>query len=131
MSNNLKRIIDIIKNFFHNLFKKTNLMLNKPQENNTVKIYSNVPKVNSIDEIKAENKKNKTIQEIIDITEKNPEILKNLNADQLELIDNYYVEKNKKMKEQVNLLYKKIDIVKKELNAVDQIIEKYNLKSNN
>ena len=130
MNNKIMKIINNIKEFLRNLFKKSDLMLNKPQANNGVNSNKNNVKINTIQQLKNENKRNRTIQEIIDITEKNPENLKNLDIEQLKLIDNYYVEKNAKMKEQLNSLYKKIDIVKKDINALNRVIDKYELKSN-
>lgn len=130
MNNKIMKIINNIKEFLRNLFKKSDLMLNKPQANNGVNSNKNNVKINTIQQLKNENKRNRTIQEIIDITEKNPENLKNLDIEQLKLIDNYYVEKNAKMKEQLNSLYKKIDIVKKDINALNSVIDKYELKSN-
>lgn len=98
MNNRIMKIIKNIKNFLCNLFKKSNLMLNKPQANKGVNSNQNNGKINTIQQLKNENKRNRTIQEIVDIIEKNPENLKNLNVEQLKLINNYYVENNSKMK---------------------------------
>ena len=64
---------------------------------------SNETKINSIDKLKQENKKRENIKEIVEITEKNPEVLNNLSVKQLKVIDNYYDESleeiNKKIAE--------------------------------
>lgn len=86
-----KKIINYIKLFLGNN-EKENI-----EEKATVEATSidELYKVENVDEqktVKEINKKNK-IEEIIQIVEKNPEILDTLNVLRLETIDNYYKEK--------------------------------------
>ena len=87
MANIIQNIIENIKKFFNNIFGKKQKMLtqaNSEIQENTTPVKSNL-------EVMRENayKENK-VKEIIDITEKNPELLENLSIKQLKVIDGYY-----------------------------------------
>lgn len=97
MKETIQKMYTNIKEFFYNIFNKNKLMLEEPKNK------SNETKINSIDKLKQENKKRENIKEIVEITEKNPEVLNNLSVKQLKVIDNYYDESleeiNKKIAE--------------------------------
>lgn len=103
MKETIQKMYTNIKEFFYNIFNKNKLMLEEPKEEVEAKNKSNEIKINSIDKLKQENKKRENIKEIVEITEKNPEVLNNLSVKQLKVIDNYYDESleeiNKKIAE--------------------------------
>lgn len=88
MKNSIQKIYINIKNFLANIFKKKNLMLEEPKEKNS----KNSSEISNIEKLRKENENRQKIKEIIDITEKNPDVLDNLSIKQLRVIDNYYDE---------------------------------------
>ncbi len=88
MKNSIQKIYINIKNFLANIFKKKNLMLEEPKEKNI----KNSSEISNIEKLRKENENRQKIKEIIDITEKNPDVLDNLSIKQLRVIDNYYDE---------------------------------------
>lgn len=88
MKNSIQKIYINIKKFFANIFKKKNLMLEEPKEKNI----KNSSEISNIEKLRKESKNRQKVKEIIDITEKNPDLLENLSIKQLRVIDNYYDE---------------------------------------
>lgn len=88
MKNSIQKIYINIKNFLANILKKKNLMLEEPKEKNI----KNSSEISNIEKLRKENENRQKIKEIIDITEKNPDVLDNLSIKQLRVIDNYYDE---------------------------------------
>jgi len=91
--NFLKKITNFIKKIF---YKNKSAINEKSKEND--KFYQE-EKLN-VKLIKEINEK-KTLQEIIAIIEKNPEIMKNLDIHKLEMIDNYYKEQIEECKKKI------------------------------
>lgn len=127
MNNFINRIIEKIKSFLNKIFSNKTAMLNEGQEN--VVNNSVDTKINVVEEIKRENKKEQTVKEIIDITEKNPYLLENLSLEKLDVIDNYYKDENKKLESEIKLMNRKIDIIKEKIEESDKIINKYNTEA--
>lgn len=88
MKNSIQKIYINIKNFFANIFRKKNLMLEEPKERDV----NNSFKISNIEKLRKESKSRQKVKEIIDITEKKPDLLENLSIKQLRVIDNYYDE---------------------------------------
>lgn len=88
MKNSIQKIYINIKNFFANIFRKKNLMLEEPKERDV----NNSLKISNIEKLRKESKNRQKVKEIIDITENNPDLLENLSIKQLRVIDNYYDE---------------------------------------
>lgn len=127
MNNFINRIIEKIKSFLNKIFSNKTAMLNEGQKN--VVNNSVDTKINVVEEIKRENKKEQTVKEIIDITEKNPYLLENLSLEKLDVIDNYYKDENKKLESEIKLMNRKIDIIKEKIEESDKIINKYNTEA--
>lgn len=81
MSEFFKRISNKIKSFLNRIFNKKQLMI---ESKNSLED----EKRNKTQEIERQNEK--TIKEIIDMTESNPELLNNLSIKKLKVIDKYY-----------------------------------------
>lgn len=88
MKNSIQKIYINIKKFLVNIFKKKKLMIEEPKEKNI----KNSSDISNIEKLRKENENRQKIKEIIDITEKNPDVLDNLSIKQLRVIDNYYDE---------------------------------------
>ena len=132
MGDFISKIVEKIKNFLNKIFSNKTVMLNEGQDkvvNKNIENNISMKKTNVVEEIKRDNKKKQTVQEIIDMTEKNPSLLKNLSYDQLDVIDNYYKEENAKLKEEIQIINKKIAIVKTRIAESDKLIDKYNLNA--
>ncbi len=100
MIGTIQKIYINIKEFLASIFKKKNLMLEEPKaEVETKKNFE----LNDLEKLRKESENRQKINEIIDITEKNPGLLENLSIKQLQVIDNYYDESleeiNKKIAE--------------------------------
>lgn len=87
MANLIQNIIENIKNFFNNIFGKKQKML--PESNSEI-IEKSVQTKSDIDVMRENAYKENKVKEIVDITEKNPELLENLSIKQLKVIDDYY-----------------------------------------
>jgi hypothetical protein len=117
MSSLIKNGLDNMMFFLKRVFKKNNLMLNEgnkdlESENKVGKSrqFDNVNQMdNSIETMKAENRKKQITKEIIELVDKNPKALNYLNDEQLTFIDNYYVEDIKKLDESLKSIQKDID----------------------
>ena len=132
MGDFISKIVEKIKNFLNKIFSNKTVMLNEGQDkvvNKNIENNISMKKTNVVEEIKRDNKKKQTVQEIIDMTEKSPSLLKNLSYDQLDVIDNYYKEENAKLKEEIQIINKKIAIVKTRIAESDKLIDKYNLNA--
>lgn len=132
MGDFISKIVEKIKNFLNKIFSNKTVMLNEGQDkavNKNIENNISMKKTNVVEEIKRDNKKKQTVQEIIDMTEKNPSLLKNLSYDQLDVIDNYYKEENAKLKDEIQIINKKIAIVKTRIAESDKLIDKYNLNA--
>ena len=111
----IKEIIERVKQFFERLFgSHKNLMLNKAQENNypPVEKQNQIEKESIINTLQMENKKNQTMSDIINITEKNPQVLEHLEPIKLEVINDYYRKENSELNEKIKKENQKL----KELN---------------
>lgn len=98
--NFLKKITNFIKKiFYHANNKKQGDLAEIFDGNDEVDSYKGIEEFNSI-LIKEINQK-KTVQEIIPIIEKNPEIMKHLSVHKLEIIDNYYQEQIEEYKNKI------------------------------
>lgn len=100
MIGTIQKIYINIKEFLASIFKKKNLMLEEPKvEVETKKNFE----LSDLEKLRKESENRQKINEIIDITEKNPGLLENLSIKQLQVIDNYYDESleeiNKKIAE--------------------------------
>lgn len=120
MSNFIKKIFEKIKDFIMRKKNNENLLL-KAANNNSDKKKEDKNENNFIGKIKAENKKNQTVKDIIEIIEEKPELLENLSVERLTVIDNYYKEEINKAKV-VNME------LKSKLNRSEELIEKNDLK---
>lgn len=132
MGDFISKIVEKIKNFLNKIFSNKTVMLNEGQDkvvNKNIENNISMKKTNVVEEIKRDNKKKQTVQEIIDMTEKSPSLLKNLSYDQLDVIDNYYKEENAKLKDEIQIINKKIAIVKTRIAESDKLIDKYNLNA--
>lgn len=111
----IKEIIERVKQFFERLLgSHKNLMLNKAQENNypPVEKQDQIEKESIINTLRMENKKNQTMSDIINITEKNPQVLEHLDPIKLEVINDYYRKENSELNEKIKKENQKL----KELN---------------
>lgn len=98
MDDFLQRVSEKIKNFLNKIFGKKELMIEDGNQNKIQKIQNvNKEKTNEIDKLKQEAKREKTVNEIVQITEENPELLDNLSIKQLKVIDKYYDENLEKI----------------------------------
>lgn len=120
MSNFIKRIFEKIKDFIMRKKNNENLLLEAANINSDEK-KEDKNENNLIGKIKAENKKNQTVKDIIEIIEEKPELLENLSVEKLTVIDNYYKEEINKAKV-VNME------LKSKLNRSEELIEKNDLK---
>lgn len=126
-----KNFIQKIKFFFSKIFGKNNLLL-KESESQTVSDSESISENNDVDKkslntievLKEQNRQNKTIDEIISLVERNPKVMVNLNDDQLDVIDNYYIKANNRIK-------KEIDIIDEKINSITEYIEQMNEKISN
>lgn len=125
----IKEIIERVKQFFERLFgSHKNLMLNKAQENNypPVEKQDQIEKESIINTLQMENKKNQTMSDIINITEKNPQVLEHLEPIKLEVINDYYRKENNELNEKIkkeNQKLKELNDAIKFLNEQLKIIE--------
>lgn len=126
MNNFIAKIVEKIKSFLNKIFSNKTAMLNEGQNHNINNIQK---KSNIVEEIKKENKKNQTVQDIIDITESNPYLLENLSMEQLDVIDNYYIDENQKLENEIKTMNKKIDVIKNKLEDCDKILNNYNAEA--
>ena len=130
MSSFVNKIFNSIKNFFNRLFNNEKPMLNKASdEGNVINFKQESVDNNSISIIKKENKKKQTVKEIVSMTEKNPELLKNLSYEQLDVIDKYYKEENERLQKEIDIINEKVKDVKGKIISYDEIIKKYNLNA--
>ena len=130
MSSFVNKIFNSIKNFFNRLFNNEKPMLNKASdEGNVINFKQESVDNNSISIIKKENKKKQTVKEIVSMTEKNPELLKNLSYEQLDVIDKYYKEENERLQKEIDIINEKVKHVKGKIISYDEIIKKYNLNA--
>lgn len=125
----IKEIIERVKQFFERLFgSHKNLMLNKAQENNypPVEKQDQIEKESIINTLQMENKKKQTMNDIINITEKNPQVLEHLEPIKLEVINDYYRKENSELNEKIkkeNQKLKELNDAIKFLNEQLKIIE--------
>lgn len=120
MSNFIKKIFEKIKDFIMRKKNNENLLLEAANINSDEK-KEDKNENNLIGKIKAENKKNQTVKDIIEIIEEKPELLENLSVEKLTVIDNYYKEEINKAKV-INME------LKSKLNRSEELIEKNDLK---
>lgn len=90
-----------IKKLFSNIFKKEKLLLDGSNKNVTNEVRNN----NLIQQLKEENKKEQTLESIVNIIESNPESIKMLKNSEIKEINNYY-------KKKLEMIDKKIDMMK-------------------
>lgn len=106
-----------IKSFFSRIFSNSKLMLDKPKEktnmsdNQFVNVSSYGKSKNTIEMLKKENLKNKTINDIIKMVESNPKLMRDLSFEQLDVIDKYYINATKNLAGEIELLDRKIEKV--------------------
>jgi hypothetical protein len=127
-----KELLQKLKDLFARIFKKNKLML-KEADNQAVTDVQTVPVENTvnsfveqtpniIEELKEENKRNQTVNEIIDMVEANPELMENLTEEQLDVIDEYYINANKKVLEEIDIMNEKISAITENIRMMDQQI---------
>jgi hypothetical protein len=127
-----KELLQKLKDLFARIFKKNKLMLKEadnqavtdvqtvPVENTVNSLVEQTP--NTIEELKEENKRNQTVNEIIDMVEANPELMENLTEEQLDVIDEYYINANKKVLEEIDIMNEKISAITENIRMMDQQI---------
>ncbi|MCR5146480.1 MAG: hypothetical protein K6B70_03935 [Clostridia bacterium] len=129
----LKGFLQKIKAFFARIFNKNKLMLQEADtqeitEEQTINVENTAQentaekKHNTIQILKNENKKNQTVNEIIEIVEANPELMVNLTDEQLDVIDEYYINANKKLKQEIEIMNNKIADIKSTIKKMDNQI---------
>ena len=129
----LKVFLQKIKAFFARIFNKNKLMLQEADtqeitEEQTINVENTAQentaekKHNTIQILKNENKKNQTVNEIIEIVEANPELMVNLTDEQLDVIDEYYINANKKLKQEIEIMNNKIADIKSTIKKMDNQI---------
>lgn len=127
-----KELLQKLKDLFARIFKKNKLML-KEADNQAITDVQTVPventvnsfaelTPNTIEELKEENKRNQTVNEIIDMVEANPELMENLTEEQLDVIDEYYINANKKLLEEIDVMNEKISAITENIKMMDQQI---------
>lgn len=128
--------IQKIKNFFSKIFGKNNLLLKEPEnqsisnsESNSVSI-NDKKTLNTIEILKEQNRQNKTIDEIISLVERNPKVMVNLTDDQLEVIDNYYINANNRIKKEIDIIDKKISDISEYIEQMNKRISTMNSENN-
>lgn len=99
--NKLSEFWNKIKQLFFNIFKKEKLLLNASNKS----ITNQERNSNLIQQLKEENKKEQTLESIVNIIERNPESIKELKNNQIKEINNYY-------KKKIEMIDKKIDMMK-------------------
>lgn len=105
--NIFKRIKRIIKSIFIKKPKiETEILLNNNHKGRPNKVISELYKVNDVMDTDVVVNKKQKMQEIIDIIEKDPSVLKKLDIKKLQIIDNYYIE-------QIEIYKKKLAKAKK------------------
>ena len=86
---------------FSNIFKKEKLLLDGSNKSVTNEVRNN----NLIQQLKEENKKEQTLESIVNIIESNPESIKMLKNSEIREINEYY-------KKKLEMIDKKIDMMK-------------------
>ena len=99
--NKLSEFWNKIKQLFSNVFKKEKMLLNASNKS----ITNQERNSNLIQQLKEENKKEQTLESIVNIIERNPESIKELKNNQIKEINNYY-------KKKIEMIDKKIDMMK-------------------
>ena len=101
-NNIFKRCIKYIKDFFNRKSKNKIQNISKidydvPKKRKINDLYK-IDNIDSINNINSLNNKEKKMNEIIDVIEKNPDVLEKLSINRLKIIDNYYIEQIEKCK---------------------------------
>ena len=121
MSNFIKNFVGNFKSFVQRIFNNKTLLLSDKTDNyDKDQIYTK-NETNIIDELSLENKKNQTMNEIIELIETQPKVLYKLNSKQLNIVENYYNEENEKLQNEINEKKKKIKYAK-------DLLERLNLQ---
>lgn len=101
------RFFNKIKNFFYRLFKKDVIVEECNIDIKENKIETNIQE-SEIENMKKISNKEKAKDEIVDLIEKNPEVLKTLSLEQLKKIDSIYDEIIKENDRKINKLKREI-----------------------
>lgn len=136
----LKGFLQKIKAFFARIFNKNKLMLKEADKQeiteeqiinveNTAQENIAEESLNTVEILKEENKKNQTVNEIIEIVEANPKLMENLTDEQLDVIDQYYINANKKLKQEIEIMNNKIANIKESIKKMDNQIASTNVNN--
>ncbi len=133
-----KEFLQKIKDFFNRIFNKNKLMLKEAENQSNIEVGPIVEKnteekvesiieekvaektPNIVEKLKEENKKNQTVSEIIEMVEAKPELMENLSDEQLDVIDDYYIKANERVKEEIEAIDQKIASITETIRKMDE-----------